>query len=98
MSKITKPLLPKAKFAYNNAKNASTGHISFELNYAYHSYLFYKEDIDLCSKLKLAEKLLNELQKLMSICYKNLYHAQKLQKQVHNRSTKLKSYDSSDKI
>ena len=24
------------EFAYNNAKNASTGHMSFELNYGYH--------------------------------------------------------------
>ena len=28
--------LPMAEFAYNNAKNASTGHMTFELNYGYH--------------------------------------------------------------
>ena len=30
-------LLPMAELAYNNAKNASTCHILFKLNYGYHS-------------------------------------------------------------
>ncbi len=30
-------LLLIAEFAYNNTKNASTGHTSFELNYGFHS-------------------------------------------------------------
>ena len=29
-------LLPMAEFAYNNAKNARTGHTPFELNCGYH--------------------------------------------------------------
>ena len=36
-----------ADFVYNNAKNASTGYISLELNCRYHPYVFYKEDLDL---------------------------------------------------
>ncbi len=39
-------LLPMAEFAYNNAKNASTGHTPFELNYGYHPRVFFEEDID----------------------------------------------------
>ena len=35
-----------AEFAFNNAKNASTGHTPFELNYGYHPQMSYKEDID----------------------------------------------------
>ncbi len=35
-----------AKFAYNNAKNASTGHTPFELNRGYHPQASYKEDIN----------------------------------------------------
>ncbi len=35
-----------AEFAYNNAKNASTGHIPFELYYKFHSWASYKEDFD----------------------------------------------------
>ena len=31
--------LPIAKFAYNNAKNANTGHTLFELNCGYHSWI-----------------------------------------------------------
>ena len=37
-----------AEFAYNNAKNASTGHIPFKLNYDYHSQMLYKEDVNFC--------------------------------------------------
>ena len=29
-------LLPMVEFVYNNAKNTSTGHTLFELNYSYH--------------------------------------------------------------
>ena len=41
-----------AEFAYNNAKNASFNHMSFELNFGYHLRMSYKEDIDPCSKNK----------------------------------------------
>ena len=39
-------LLLIAEFAYNNAKNASTGHMPFELNYGYHPRMLYEEDVD----------------------------------------------------
>ncbi len=39
-------LLPMAEFAYNNAKNISTGHALFEYNYSYHSWASYKEHVD----------------------------------------------------
>ncbi len=42
-------LLPMVKFAYNNVKNASTGHTPFELNCGYHLWASYKEDVDPCS-------------------------------------------------
>ena len=34
-----------AKFAYNNAKNASTGHTPFELNCGYHLQMSYKKKL-----------------------------------------------------
>ena len=34
----------------------------------------------------------------MTVCRKNLYHAQKLQKQVHGKNVKPKSYAFGDKI
>ena len=37
--------------------------------------MFYKENIDLRSKFKSADELLVELQKLMTVCCKNFYHA-----------------------
>ena len=37
-----------AKYAYNKAKNASTGHMLFELNCGYHFQMLYKEKVDPC--------------------------------------------------
>ena len=82
-------LFPIAEIAYNNAKNANTGYTSFELNCKYHFHVFYKKNLDLCSKLKNAEKLSFELQNLMAVCQQNLYHTQKFQKQAHNKEVKL---------
>ena len=68
-------LLLMVEFAYNNAKNASTGHMLFKLNCGYHLQVSYEEDVGPCSKSKLADELLKELQELMTICRKNLHHA-----------------------
>ena len=67
-----------AEFAYNNAKNASNGHTSFELNCGYHLRDLFKEDVNFWSRSMLVGELLSELQKLISVCYKNLFHAQEL--------------------
>ena len=91
-------LLPMAEFAYNNAKNASSGHTPFELNGGYHPWVSYKEDINPRSKFKLADELSAELWELMSVYQENIYHAQKLQKQAHNKGVKPKSYASGDKV
>ena len=87
-----------AKFAYNNDKNTSTGHTCFEVNCGYHSCVPFKEDTDSCFPSKSADKLLTELQELITICWQNLYHAQKLQKQAQNKGVKLRSYTPNDKI
>ena len=67
-------LLPMAKFVYNNAKNTSTGHTFFKFNCNYHFCVFFKEDTNLYSKLKIAKRLSSKLRKLMTVCRKNLYH------------------------
>ena len=64
-----------AEFAYNNAKNASTGHTPFELNCAYHPRMSYKEDVNSRSQSKSVDKLSAELRELMIVCQKNLHHA-----------------------
>ena len=56
-----------AEFTYNNAKNTSIGYIPFKLNYRYYSCIFYKENLDLHSKSRIAKKLFFKLQKLMTI-------------------------------
>ena len=61
-------LLLMAEFAYNNAKNASTGHTSFKLNCGYHPCISYEENFDPRSKSKTAKELSSELRKLMTVC------------------------------
>ena len=81
-----------AKFIYNNDRNTSTGNILFELNYSYYWVTFFKENTNLCSHLKLANKLTAKLEELITVCQQNVYHAQKLQKQTYNKSNKPKNY------
>ena len=64
-----------AEFAYNNAKNTSTSHTSFELNCGYHPCVSYKENVDPCSKSKSVDDLANDLTELMIVCQENLHHA-----------------------
>ena len=73
-------LLTMAEFAYNNAKKASTGYMPFELNCGYHPQTSYKEDVNPCSQSKLVDELAIELRELITVCKKNLQHAQELQK------------------
>ena len=61
-------LLPMAEFAYNNAKNASTGHTPFKLNCGYHPYVSFEKDINPHSQSKTAKKLSSKLKELITIC------------------------------
>ena len=90
--------LPMAKFAYNNTKNASTGHTPFELKWGYHPCVSFEEDTDPRSKSKSADELSAELGELMIVCQENLHHAQKLQKRAHDKGVKPCSYAASNKI
>ena len=87
-----------AEFAYNNAKNASSGHTLFEWNCGYHLRMSYEDNVDPRSKSKSADDLLAELRELMIVCRENLYHAQELQKRAHDKGVKPKSYALSDKV
>ena len=91
-------LLPMVEFAYNNAKNASTGYTFFELNCGFHPRISYKEDVDPCSRSKTVDQLANELQILMSMCRENLQLAQELQKRYYEKYAKPKSYISGEKV
>ena len=57
-----------AEFTYNNAKNASIGHMLFKLNYGYHPCVSYEEDLNPCLKSKFAEELFSKLQELITVC------------------------------
>ena len=91
-------LLPIAEFAYNNAKNASTGHTPFKLNCGCHLRMSYKDDVDPRSKSKSVDKLLAELRELIIVCWENLHHAPELQKRAHNKGVKHRSYISGNKV
>ena len=60
-------LLLIAEFAYNNTKNASTGHTPLELNCEYHLHISFEKVTDPRSQLKTADKLSTKLQKLMIV-------------------------------
>ena len=81
-----------AEFAYNNAKNTSTGHTLFKLNSGYQSCIFYKKNLNPCLKSKSAKEQSSKLQKLMTVCQQNFYHAQELHKQIHDKGVKLQSF------
>ena len=87
-----------AEFAYNNAKNASTGYTPFELNCGYHPRISFEEDTNLRSRSKMAKQLSSELRELMTVCWENLYHAQVFQKRVHDKGVKPRSYAPDDKL
>ena len=87
-----------AEFAYNNAKNASTCHTPFELNCGYHTWMSYKENVNPRSQSRSANKLLAELRELIIVCRENLHHAQKLQKQAHDKRVKPWSYALGEKV
>ncbi len=91
-------LLPIAEFAYNNAKNASTGHTPFKLNYGYHPRVFFEEDVDPRSRSRSANELAKELRKLIEVCCQNLLHEQEFQKRAHDKRVKSHSYAASQKI
>lgn len=55
-------------FAYNNAKNANTSHMFFELNCRYYPYILYKKNVDPHSKSKAIDKLTRELRNFVEIC------------------------------
>ena len=59
-----------AEFVYNNTKNASSGHMSFELNCRYYSQMLYKNNIDPRSKSKSADKPSIELKELIIVLQK----------------------------
>ena len=85
-------LLPITEFAYNNYKNASIGHTSFKLNCGNHFYVSFKNRCDAYSKSFSTKRLAIELRELINLCCQIFLHAQNLQKQVHDKGIKLRSY------
>ncbi len=85
-------------FAYNNDKNPSTGHTSFEINCGYYPRVLFKEDVNPYSRSCSADELAEELRELMKVCYYNLLHAQELQKKAHHKRVKSHSYAPDEKL
>ncbi len=87
-----------AEFTYNNAKNISTGHTPFELNYGYHPRVSFKADVDPHTRSRSANKLAKELRELIEVCCQNLLHTQELKKKVYHKGVKSYSYAPGKKI
>lgn len=77
-----------AEFAYRNAIIATTSDISFKLNYDYHLRVSYKKDVNLCAKLRFADKVVIALHKPIHIYKNNLQYIQKPKKQFHIKHVK----------
>ncbi len=91
-------LLPMAEFAYNNAKNTSTGHTPFELNWGYHLKVFFEEDVDPRLRSCSANELGEELKELIKVWCQNLLYAQELQKRAYDKEVKSRNYAPGEKI
>ena len=90
--------MPIAKFAYNNAKNASINHILFKLNCDYHPKISFTKDINFRLRSCSANKLIKELRKLIDVYCQNLLYAKELQRRAHDQGVKSRSYASSKKV
>ncbi len=91
-------LLPMAEFAYNNTKNASTDHTSFELNCGYYPRVSFEEVVDPRLRSRTANKQAKELRELMAVCYQNIFYVQELQKKTYNKGVKSCSYAPGEKV
>lgn len=76
------------EFTYTNAKNPSTGNMSFKLNYAYHPHVFFGDNVNLHSRSSSANKSTKKIRELMSIYQQNLIYTLKLQTQTYNKGVK----------
>lgn len=73
-------LLLITKSAYNNAKNSSIGHISFDLNCGYHFRVLFEVETNPHLKSCSTSKVAIERRELIENCCQNLFYVQKLQK------------------
>ena len=90
-------LLVMAEFAYNNTKNTSTSLTLFELNCGYHPKFFFEGDVDPCWKSCSANKLAEQLKKIIEVCCQNLLYAEELQKRAYDKGVINHSYAPSEK-
>ena len=72
--------------------------MSLKLKCSYDLCIYFEETTNFYFWLKKTNKLSAKLQKLMTICSKNLYYTQKLQKHVYDKGITSKIYTLSNKI
>ena len=87
-----------AEFTYKNITYISSNQTFFKFHCGYYFCVFYKKGLNFCSKSKGANELASNLKKLMTLCQKNRFYAQELQKQADDKSVKPKNYTFSNKI
>lgn len=86
------------EFAYNNAKNANTGHTPFKLNCGYHPHVSLEKKIDTWSRSRVIDQIAAKLRVLMTMRKKNLQHAQKLKRKPMRGTSSLEAMPSKTKF
>lgn len=90
--------LPVAEFAYNNARNSTTGISPFEANLGYSPRMSWDEDVDPKSRSRAAVDNAKHLATLMGVCKEAILAAQETQATYANRHRKSREYSVGDYV
>ncbi len=90
--------LSTAEFAYNNAKNSTTGMSPFEANLGYSPRMSWDEDIDPRSRSKAAVENAKHLFTLMGVCKDAILTAQQSQAEYADKHRKSRDYKVGDSV
>lgn len=74
-------LLSMTKFSYNNMKNVSIGKIFFKFKCPYYPCISFQNKVNLYLKFQFGDKQAKKFRKYIISCQKNLFYAQKLERE-----------------
>lgn len=81
-----------AKFQKNYARNISTRLIDFQSICDLHLQVFYKKNVHPYFELKIADKIISKIRKLIIICQQNFNHIAKLKNCYYGKDSNTISY------
>ena len=86
------------EFTYKNVKNASISHTSLKLNCSYHPQVFFKDNIDFCSKYYFANQTGKRAKKINRYLPIKPIPRSKTPKKLYDKGVKPQNYASGEKI